>query len=182
MSWLISIKVRWVGSTFLQCDYYTKLVVSQPATHKKTRSYSKHTIEIFIANVFQESKIFHQTMFFYSKLYITPRRHICFVWHVVFCFHLQAISLLPLPWFALKCDLKSKLQLTFTFFASVTQSNGPLKKHGLPSAGTKGHVCRFWLVDFDPYCLFRFVVVLWLITSFLGMYCYFPVIRLVNFV
>ena len=33
-------------------------------------------------------------------------------------------------------------------------------ENGLSSAGTKGYVCRFWLVDFDPYCLFRFVVVM----------------------
>ena len=53
----------------------SSVVVSQPATHKKkkkdkkTRGYSKHTIYIFMANVFLESKIFHQTMFFYSKIY-----------------------------------------------------------------------------------------------------------------
>ena len=122
----------------------SSVVVSQPATHeknnnkiikKKTRSYSKHTIYIFMVNVFLESKIFHQTMFFYSKLYTTPRRHICFVWHAVF--HLQAISSRPLPWFALKCDLKSKLQRTFTFFTSVTQSKGPLRKTRASFSGYK---------------------------------------------
>ena len=124
----------------------SSVVVSLPATHKKilkknlkkkqkTGSYSKHTIYIFMANVFLESKIFHQTMFFYSKIYTTPRRHICFVWHAVF--HLQAISSRPLPWFALKCDLKSKLQLTFTFFTSVTQSKGPLRKTRASFSGYK---------------------------------------------
>ena len=78
----------------------------------------------------------------------------------MFCFYLQAISSLPLLCFAIKCDLKSKLQLTFTFFASVTQSNGPLRKYELSSVGTKDHVSRFWLINFDPYCLFRFVVVM----------------------
>ena len=173
MSWLIPIKVRRVGSTFLQCDYYTKLVVSQPATHKKNKKlFEAHNLNIHSKRFPRKQNISPDNVFLYSKLYITRRRHICFVWHAVFCFHLQAISSLPLPWFALKCDLKLKLQVTFTFFASVTQSNEPLRKHGLPSAATKGHVCRFWLVDFDPYCLFRFVVVLWLITSFFGMYCY----------
>ena len=119
----------------------SSVVVSQPATHKKktkkkkTRGYSKHTIYIFMANVFLESKIFHQTMFFYSKLYTTPRRHICFVCPPFF--HLQAISSRRLPWFALKCDLKSKLQLTFTFFTSVTQSKGPLRKTRASFSGYK---------------------------------------------
>ena len=51
----------------------------------------------------------------------------------------------------------------FMFFASVINSNRPLKKHGLSSVGSKGHICR-------------------LTTDFLRMYCNFPVIRLVNFV
>ena len=74
----------------------SSVVVSQPATHKKKKgSYSKHTIYIFMANVFLESKIFHQTMFFYSKLHTTPRRHVCFVWHAVFffcCFFFSSAS------------------------------------------------------------------------------------------
>ena len=38
--------------------------------------------------------------------------------------------------------------------------NGPLRKYELSSVGTKDHVSRFWLINFDPYCLFRFVVVM----------------------
>ena len=51
-----------------------------------------------------------------------------FVGHkLVFC-HL--ISSLPLPRFEIICDLKSKLYLTFTFFACDTHSNEPLTKQG----------------------------------------------------
>ena len=46
------------------------------------------------------------------------------------------------------------------FFASVTRSNGPLGKHLLSFAGSKGHVCTLSLVDFDPFSLFCFVVII----------------------
>ena len=39
-------------------------------------------------------------------------------------------------------DLWSKIQLTFTFFASVIHSDGPFRKRGLSSEGSKGRVCR----------------------------------------
>ena len=77
---------------------------------------------------------------FYLKL-ITPRRHIL-VWHKLSFCHLPTISSLPLLCFARTGNLKCYL-LTFTFFASVMHFNGPLRKHGLSSAGSKGHVC--WL-------------------------------------
>ena len=75
-----------------------------------------------MANFFLESKIFHQTCFSIRNFTQHPGDMFVSFDTLFFFFHLQAISSLPLPWFALKCDL------TFTFFASVTQSNGPLRK------------------------------------------------------
>ena len=37
---------------------------------------------------------------------------------------------------------------SLTVFACVVHSNGPLRKHGLSSEGSKGQVCRLRLVDF----------------------------------
>ena len=37
---------------------------------------------------------------------------------------------------------KSKIQLSFMFFASITLSNRPLRKHMLSSASSKGHFSR----------------------------------------
>ena len=75
------------------------------------------------------------------------RRHICLTQAVVLLiyFYLPAISLLPLPRFAITCDLKLDIYV-FRF------RHGPLRKQGLPSAGSKAHVCRLQLVDFDPSC------------------------------
>ena len=112
-------------------------------------------------------------MFFYSKLYIWHPGDI-FVWHKLLFCHLQATSSLPLPHFAMTFDFKSKLEQLFTFFTSLTHSSGPLRKLGLSSAGSKGHVCWLWLVDFDPCCLFRLVEIIidnWLSRNVLLFSC-----------
>ena len=87
-------------------------------------------------------------------------QEILLVWHKrVFC-HLLAMSWLRLLHFQITCNFKSKLWLMFTLFASITHSHEPLRKHCLSSAGSKGHVSRLWLVDFNPCCLFHFLVIM----------------------
>ena len=48
---------------------------------------------------------------------LTPRD--LYVWHKLLFCHPSAISLLPLPLFAITCNLKSKTELVFTVFVSV---------------------------------------------------------------
>ena len=79
-----------------------------------------------------------------------------FLWHKLLLCDLPGISSLLLPHFAVTCNHKSKIQLLFTFFASITHSNRPLGKHILSSEGSKGHVCRL-LADFDPCLIVSFV-------------------------
>ena len=43
-------------------------------------------------------------------------------------------------------------KLTFNFFnvfACIIHSNGPLRKQGLSLTGSKGHICRLQLFEFD---------------------------------
>ena len=42
------------------------------------------------------------------------------------------------------------------FFGSITLSNRPLRKHMLSSAGSKGHISRLLLADFDPMLFISF--------------------------
>ena len=64
--------------------------------------------------------MFHQTMFSYLKHCIQQSRSDIFLWQkLLFCLHLPAISLLLLPCIAITCHCKSKIQLSFMFFASI---------------------------------------------------------------
>ena len=48
-----------------------------------------------------------------------------------------------------------KLRGNFGFFCSVNHLNGPIRKHMFTCTSSKGHGFDSWLVDFDPFCLFR---------------------------
>ena len=57
--------------------------------------------------------------------------------------------------FSIACELwNSNLNQRFTFFTAVSHLSRPLGKQKLTSAASKGHICRSWLVDFDPFCFF----------------------------
>ena len=94
--------------------------------------------------------MFCQTMFSYNVAYNSPGD--IFLWQKLqlFCLHLLAISSLLLPCIAITCHCKSKIQLSFMFFDSITvHCNRPLRKHMLSSAGSKGHVSELgcnWLI------------------------------------
>ena len=44
---------------------------------------------------------------------------------------------------------------SYTLFCSVNHLSGPLRKQCLLARVQKVMVCDSWLVDFDPFCLFR---------------------------
>ena len=67
-----------------------KLVVGLSAARKKTVSYSKHKVEILIANRFQESKMFPQT-FFSIRTFTCNTQETLFVGHKLLFCHLPAI-------------------------------------------------------------------------------------------
>ena len=74
-----------------------------------------------------DSKMFHQTIFSYSNLCIWHPGDI-FLWQRCYFCHLPAIFSLLLPGFAITCHCKSKIQLSFMFFTSITHCNRPLRK------------------------------------------------------
>ena len=89
----------------------------------------------------RKQNVLPDNVFLFETLHVTPRRHICLT---------QAVILSPtsdffatVAHFAMTFDFKSKLEQLFTFFTSLTHSSGPLRKLGLSSLGSKGHVC--WL-------------------------------------
>ena len=70
-------------------------------------------------------------------------------------FQLHGLYSVMLLRFSISCELwNSNLNQRFMFFPAVRHISGPLGKQKLTSTGSKGHLCRSWLVDFDPFCFF----------------------------
>ena len=94
----------------------SSVVVSQPATHKKKKTKTKKNKKLLEAhNLYIHGKRFPRkqnispdNVFLFETLHNTQETYL-FCLTRCFFFHLQAISSRPLPLFALKCDLKSKL-------------------------------------------------------------------------
>ena len=155
--------------------------MGQSAARKKTIltiSYLKHKIQILIANIFQESKVFHQTMF--ATLHITPRRHICLTEAIIFSSASNFFTTI-----ASLCNnimtSKQKFNNVYIFLSASFTLRDPSKNTGfVQQVQNVMSVCYNWLINFNPCCLPAFQF--WLTTSTLTMYCYFPVIWLVNFV
>ena len=116
-----------------------KLAVGQSAVCKKNDQLLPAQNLDIDSKCFSRKRNVSPHNIFYLKL-ITPRRYTCLTQAVILS--LPPISLLPLLYFARTGNLKC-YWLTFTFCASVMHCNGPLRKRGLSSAGSKGHVC--WL-------------------------------------
>ena len=84
----------------------------------------------------KESKVFHQLMFsLVETLLITPRRHICLKPAVIFIIY---------PTIAALCNKHATSNPKY-----ITDFSGNVR---LSSAGSKGHLCRLLLIDFDPCC------------------------------
>ena len=74
---VIIIKVRWVGTTFLQCEYYTKLVLSQPATHKKNKKLLEaHNLNIHSKHFPRKQNISRDNVFIFESLHNTQETYL----------------------------------------------------------------------------------------------------------
>ena len=117
----------------------------------------------------------------FATLDITPRGHICLTEAVI----LSSTSNFFVT-IALLCNnimtSKQKFNNVSIFLSASFILTDPSKNTGfVQRVQNVMSVCLLLqLVDFNPCCLpvFQF----WLTTNFLAMHCYFPVIRLVNFV
>ena len=119
-----------------------------------------------IANVFKKAKCFTSWCFSLRNLQSNMQKHICLK---------QAVILAPTSnFFATIAALCNKHETSSRKY--ITDFSGNIR---LSSVGSKGHVCRLLLIDFDPCCWFRSMVIM--MDNLLSQnVLWFPVILLVN--
>ena len=114
---------------------------------------------MLITNVSNEANIFIRQCFFYPKLYIQLPGHI-FVWHKLLFCYIPKVSSLTLARLAITCDLKSIIQIPFTFLptsVTLTDLSGntsfPQRIQKITSVGFN------WLISIQC-CLCHFALIM----------------------
>ena len=133
-----------------------KLVVGQSAARNKTITYLKHMI--WKICFLRKWNVSLDNVFMFETLHVTPRRHICLTQAAILSSTSNFFATI-----AAFCNIQQpqvKNRTNVYVFCLNWHNNGPLRKLGLSSVGSKGHICRLWLVDFDPCCRSRFVVIM----------------------
>ena len=143
---------HWVK--YLQCypgNFTVRLLWPEPLRQSRPIGLQKNN------NTFQESWLWANQQFvkqqqvtrrtkfkFWQKMFRKKAKHSgdIIVWHKLLFCHLPAISSLPLSRFGITSRSQVKNVTNLYVFCLRRHSNGPLRKHGLSSTGSKGQVYR----------------------------------------
>ena len=104
------------------------VIVGQSAAHKNQYVTQSPRFNIYSKRFPGKQNVSTDNVFLNSQLFIQYPGDL----------FLPAISLPLLPRFAITCNCKSASKVK-----SASHSNGPLGKHMLSSASSKGHLCKF---------------------------------------